>query len=114
MKTETKYMIGGGVLVAILALWALMPSKAKAAQKAAGGARATKDPIKVRIAEDGDDVGLRVYTVQPGDTLSNIGDYFGVPWRNIYVLNQQVIGKNPDLILPGQRLQIPPPSGGGK
>lgn len=50
------------------------------------------------------------YTVQPGDSLWAIaarvlGD--GQRWPEIYDLNQGVIGSNPDLILPGQVLQLP-------
>lgn len=46
------------------------------------------------------------YTVRKGDTLSGIGRRFGVPWQSIYAANRQVIGADPDLIKPGQRLVI--------
>ena len=47
------------------------------------------------------------YTVQRGDTLSEIGARFGVDWRILAQLNGL---SNPDLIRPGQQLQI---GGGG-
>lgn len=50
------------------------------------------------------------YTVQPGETLSGIGQMFGVPWQQIYSLNQGTIGSNPNMIQPGMTFQIP---GGG-
>lgn len=48
------------------------------------------------------------YTVAPGDTLSVIADKLGVSggWNTLYQNNQGVVGNNPDLILPGQVLNI--------
>jgi hypothetical protein len=48
-----------------------------------------------------------IYTVRGGDTLSGIGARFGVPWQWIYNQNMFVIGPNPNVIGPGQRLYIP-------
>ena len=52
----------------------------------------------------------KTYTVDSGDNLSNIakqelGD--ANRWREIYELNKDVIGKNPDLIQPGMELKLP-------
>lgn len=50
------------------------------------------------------------YTVGPRDTLWGIATKFygnGNQWPKIYHANQGVIGGNPDLIHPGQRLTIP-------
>ena len=47
------------------------------------------------------------YTVKAGDTLSKIGQHHGVAWRDIHEANRDVIGDNPDLIKPGQKLRIP-------
>ena len=52
------------------------------------------------------------YTVQSGDTLSQIAlrqksKGNDVTWQEIYEANKDVIGKNPNLILPGQELVIP-------
>lgn len=52
----------------------------------------------------------KTYTVKPGDSLWAIakrilGD--GSRWKEIYNANVSVIGKNPNLIYPGQVLRIP-------
>jgi nucleoid-associated protein YgaU len=46
------------------------------------------------------------YTVQKGDSLSKIGQQYGVEWKSIYEANKDQI-KNPDLIQPGWKLKIP-------
>jgi nucleoid-associated protein YgaU len=50
--------------------------------------------------------GQETYTVQSGDTLSEIGKRYGVPWREIFEANRGTID-NPDRIFPGQQLRIP-------
>ncbi|MET0624215.1 MAG: LysM peptidoglycan-binding domain-containing protein [Pyrinomonadaceae bacterium] len=47
------------------------------------------------------------YTVKSGDSLSKIGQHHGVAWRDIHEANRDVIGDDPDLIKPGQKLRIP-------
>jgi hypothetical protein len=47
------------------------------------------------------------YTVQPGDTLWDIGQRLGVDWRRLYEANRQVIGPDPNRIRPGQVLVLP-------
>jgi len=52
----------------------------------------------------------RTYTVESGDNLSAIakqelGD--ANRWREIYELNKDLIGDNPDLIQPGMELKLP-------
>ena len=46
--------------------------------------------------------------VKPGDYLSAIASKHGVAggWQALYALNRTVIGKNPNLIFPGQRLSL--------
>ncbi|HEY0172937.1 MAG TPA: LysM peptidoglycan-binding domain-containing protein [Pyrinomonadaceae bacterium] len=51
--------------------------------------------------------GGQTYTVKSGDSLSAIGQRHGVAWRDIHEANKDVIGDNPDLIKPGQKLRIP-------
>lgn len=48
------------------------------------------------------------YTVRPGDNLSAIAEKqeLGADWRRLYVSNENLIGTDPDLILPGQRLDL--------
>jgi cell wall-associated NlpC family hydrolase len=68
-----------------------------------------KPPAPKPAPVPGNGTGTR-YTVQPGDYLSKIaakvyGD--SRQWRKIYDANRSVIGGNPDLILPGQVLNLP-------
>lgn len=46
------------------------------------------------------------YEVASGDSLSKIGQKYGVAWKQIYEANRDKI-KNPDLIQPGWKLKIP-------
>ncbi|MBB5158686.1 lytic transglycosylase [Saccharopolyspora phatthalungensis] len=43
------------------------------------------------------------YVVQEGDTLSEIGEWFHVPWQELQRINHI---QNPDLIHPGDRLLL--------
>ena len=47
-----------------------------------------------------------IYVVKKGDTLSGIAKKFDTTWKKIYEDNKDVIGKDPDLIKPGQELVI--------
>jgi nucleoid-associated protein YgaU len=52
----------------------------------------------------------RFYIVKPGDWLSKIAEkYYGDPmkYKVIHQANLRIIGPNPDIIKPGQRLLIP-------
>jgi nucleoid-associated protein YgaU len=46
------------------------------------------------------------YTVQHGDTLIAIANANGTDWESLYDANEDVVGGNPNLILPGQTLTI--------
>lgn len=46
----------------------------------------------------------KTYTVKSGDSLSKV---FGKDWRKVYEANKKVIGANPNIIKPGQKLVIP-------
>ncbi|MFB6839846.1 transglycosylase family protein [Streptomyces sp. NPDC056361] len=48
------------------------------------------------------------YTVQPGDSLSDIAQSNELPggWTALYDANRQTVGADPDLILPGQSLEL--------
>ena len=46
------------------------------------------------------------YTVVKGDSLSKIGEKYGVAWKKIYEANKDQV-KDPDLIQPGWKLKIP-------
>ncbi|MFI7235575.1 transglycosylase family protein [Streptomyces cyaneofuscatus] len=55
------------------------------------------------------------YTVASGDSLSGIADAQRVRggWQKLYAANRTVVGDDPDLILPGQRLSLTPRGGDG-
>ncbi|WP_324785717.1 transglycosylase family protein [Streptomyces sp. H51] len=46
------------------------------------------------------------YTVRAGDTLSTIAARHGTTWQRLYARNKAVVGADPDVIMPGQRLEI--------
>jgi nucleoid-associated protein YgaU len=47
------------------------------------------------------------YTVKPGDTLSGIAEWFRLHgYGNLYAANVAVIGSDPNLINPGERITI--------
>ncbi|SOE13233.1 LysM domain-containing protein [Streptomyces sp. 2323.1] len=46
------------------------------------------------------------YTVKAGDTLAKIAKAHGTSWKSVYEANKSVIGGNPNLILPGQKLNV--------
>jgi LysM repeat protein len=52
---------------------------------------------------------LHSYTVHPGDSLSAIAQsqcHYASDWTGIYAASHAVVGGNPDLIEPGQRLTV--------
>lgn len=54
-----------------------------------------------------------MYTVRPGDTLSGIaqrayGNGSQPYWMALYISNDNIIGDNPNVIRPGEKLFIPP------
>ncbi|MFD0546516.1 LysM peptidoglycan-binding domain-containing protein [Streptomyces mexicanus] len=44
--------------------------------------------------------------MRPGDTLSGIAGAHGESWSSLYRRNRTVIGGDPNLITPGQRLTL--------
>jgi nucleoid-associated protein YgaU len=46
------------------------------------------------------------YTVREGDTLSTIAARHGTTWQRLYAANKTAVGGNPDLIMPGLRLNF--------
>ncbi|HEX8284808.1 MAG TPA: LysM peptidoglycan-binding domain-containing protein [Pyrinomonadaceae bacterium] len=63
--------------------------------------------MNVNVGGGGGEAEGNTYTVKAGDSLSKIGQHHGVAWRDIHEANRDVIGDNPDLIKPGQKLRIP-------
>lgn len=84
---------------------------------AAGGASAASQPAAVsqqapqqapQQAAKRDGGTSESYTVRSGDTLFRIADSHDVKggWRALYRANREVLGGDPDLIHPGQRLTL--------
>ncbi|WP_156721701.1 LysM peptidoglycan-binding domain-containing protein [Streptomyces apocyni] len=80
------------------------PQVPKAA-KDSKGAKVTGTPQRAPARADRE-ASRDTYTVRPGDTLSAIATRYGTSWQRVYALNASVIGGDPHLILPGQRLTI--------
>lgn len=49
---------------------------------------------------------VTTYVVRSGDTLSGIAGKYRTTWQALYAKNRAVIGSNPNLIKPGQRLVV--------
>ncbi len=47
-----------------------------------------------------------IYIVKKGDNLTKIAKKYNTTWQNIYNKNKDIIGPNPNLIYPGQKLYI--------
>lgn len=108
VDTATKY--GGGVGIGKLSartgggkwhiLGAVRPK----------GSAYTPAPVKTPPKTGGAQLppGSSAYTVRPGDWLSKIAAKYKTPggWKRLYSLNKNTIGRDPDLIFPGQRLRL--------
>lgn len=62
--------------------------------------------LNLNVAVGGQEAATEEYEVVSGDSLSKIGQKYGVSWKQIYEANRDQI-KNPDLIQPGWKLKIP-------
>ncbi|MER7183471.1 transglycosylase family protein [Streptomyces hyaluromycini] len=81
------------------------PSKSSTTTTTRKSAPAAKTPQRStagtgRTSAKGD------YTVRKGDTLSEIAERHGTTWQRLYAANKAVIGDDPNLIVPGQRLAL--------
>ena len=52
-------------------------------------------------------IDAKAHSVQPGESLSQISDDYGVDWSDSYAMNSDKIGNNPDIIHPDTTLYIP-------
>jgi murein DD-endopeptidase MepM/ murein hydrolase activator NlpD len=78
------------------------------AQEATPAPEATPEPTPEATPEP--KPAFVVYTVQPGDSVAGIADAFGIDIE--YILwNNPDLSSDPDLLLVGQKLQIPTTSG---
>ncbi|WP_119581249.1 transglycosylase family protein [Streptomyces europaeiscabiei] len=69
---------------------------------ASSGRHASRGGDAAREVVDG------AYTVQVGDSLTGIVNSLGLGggWRDLYAENEGTVGTDPDLILPGQTLEV--------
>ncbi|MBL1101356.1 transglycosylase family protein [Streptomyces coffeae] len=76
------------------------------------GGKETRRPSGRHASRDGADRAEEPaddgYTVRPGDSLSGIAERqdLSTGWHGLYKGNESLIGDNPDLIVPGQRLDL--------
>nr|WP_308801068.1 transglycosylase family protein [Streptomyces polyasparticus] len=83
------------------------PKKASPKKAAPKKAEPKKSPSSERAKSHTARGGSRDYTVRSGDTLSTIAAAHGTSWKKIFTANKAVIGSDPNLILPGQKLDLP-------
>ncbi|WWQ63389.1 transglycosylase family protein [Streptomyces sp. Q6] len=85
------------------------PSAAQAPRSTAPKSTAPKSTAPKRTSGHADRGSARRggYVVRSGDTLGGIAAAHGVRWKRLYAVNAAVIGGDPDLIRPGQRLLLP-------
>jgi LysM repeat protein len=62
--------------------------------------------LNVKVNAEGAPASGHTYTVEAGDNLTKIGQKYGIPWKQIFDANRDII-KDPDMIHPGQELKIP-------
>ncbi|UUU33374.1 LysM peptidoglycan-binding domain-containing protein [Streptomyces sp. CA-210063] len=72
------------------------------ADSSSSGRHASRGGDAAREAVDGS------YTVRAGDSLTGIANSLGLDggWRELYAENEGTVGTDPDLILPGQTLEV--------
>lgn len=71
-------------------------------QQLLGGGAPIESNDSVAPAPQGDPT---IHPVVPGDTLANIAGHHGLTWEELWDLNREVVGDNPNLIFPGQALR---------
>ena len=71
-----------------------------------GSADSRGERVQRPAAHTGRDSARGDYTVREGDTLSRIAERHGTTWQRLYAANEAVIGDDPNLIVPGQRLAL--------
>nr|WSY55994.1 LysM peptidoglycan-binding domain-containing protein [Streptomyces sp. NBC_00886] len=86
-------------------------AKKPATERAAESAKKTAPSKSAKTPDRGTNSTARGtsrgdYTVREGDTLSGIAAAHGTTWRKVYAANKAVIGGDPDLIVPGQQLDL--------
>lgn len=104
-ETKMKYTDKAGALYAVEVSVDLL-EYLKGADQNTSSAPPAQEPV----AAAGDTSSGTTYTVKKGDCLWTIARKFygnGSDWKKIYEANRDTIGKNPNLIYPGQTFTIP-------
>jgi nucleoid-associated protein YgaU len=81
------------------------PAASAPTTKAAPSEQPSKAPARSSHHADRGS-GRADYTVKRGDTLSSIAAQHDTSWRAVYAANKAVIGDDPNLIMPGQKLDL--------
>ncbi|MFI0988915.1 transglycosylase family protein [Streptomyces exfoliatus] len=90
-------------------------TSAETGRHASSGSELTEKPVTATPVDDAKDSGSTdtrgtsdAYTVRPGDSLSDIArqNELAGGWTALYDANRQTVGLDPDLILPGQSLDL--------
>jgi nucleoid-associated protein YgaU len=80
--------------------WSVSPSASPSPSATTAAAAASSSPAAAKS-------GTITYVVKPGDNLSVISAWFHLHgYGALYDANRSVIGTNPDLIFPGERITI--------
>ncbi|MFL1904079.1 transglycosylase family protein [Streptomyces tauricus] len=81
------------------------PAKSSKSSKASKASKSSKG-VERSTGHTGRGSSRGDYTVRSGDTLSGIAARHGTTWQRLYAANRAVIGGDPDVIVPGQRLKV--------
>jgi nucleoid-associated protein YgaU len=83
-------------------------SSASSDSSASSSSAASSAPASTSTTTAAPQAGSGNYTVKSGDTLSSIAAANGVSggWQALYHENESTVGGNPNLIYPGQKLEV--------
>jgi len=108
-------LLGCGVAVGTAALTVPAAAHEEAPLPAAAASRHTLAGLPMPDRQPGPP--RPTYTVRPGDSLWSVAAgrlphgaselAIDATWRRVYALNREVIGEDPDLLLPGTTLRLP-------
>lgn len=83
------------------------PATRQAPAQPAEAAPAQPKPTPVQSVKSiGGTLSGNTYVVELGDTLSKIAQRAHLNWHSLYAQNKKVVGSNPNLIFPGQKLDL--------
>lgn len=93
------------------------PSPSRPTRSQASATAEQKSPASRPVSQPANPAGGRTHIVRPGEslwsiTVAHLGPHAAISdvaaaWPRLFELNRSVIGSNPRLVLPGQRLTLP-------